>query len=100
MRRRRKKARRAIDEGTVRAYRGLIRHAVGSMHVGASYLAVMRMVRREAMRPGGWSQLTRNNRRALTAAVVREHRENRELYAWVMGGMSRGRRKARRSSSG
>ena len=63
----------------------IVRQIVGRLHVGESYLEVLRHVLTKLK--GGrktWLQLPKFHRRHLVAAVIQHHRENRSLYRHVM----------------
>jgi hypothetical protein len=67
---------------------GIVRMILGNVHVGASFPAALRAVV-ERLREGAWRAMSRADRRAVVRAVVREHKHNRGVYAYVMGGARR-----------
>ena len=66
----------------------IIRHIVGNLHVGMSYLAVVRYVI-SRLKNGyrTFKALPREDRRYLIETCIKEHKENRDLYNDVMRGV-------------
>jgi hypothetical protein len=63
----------------------MVRQIIGRLHVGESYLAVLRHVLSKIK--GGrkfWLKLPKFHRRHLIASVIQHHRENRVEYRQVM----------------
>jgi hypothetical protein len=66
----------------------MIRHLVGSCHVGQGYLRVLRYVlSRLVGRRRAFLSLSRTQRHKLVREVFRAHRANRRIYAQVTGGI-------------
>jgi hypothetical protein len=65
----------------------MIRHLVGQVHVGTGYLGVLSFVLSHLV--GGrkaFLALSRTQRHKFVRSVFNEHRNNRRVYAQVMGG--------------
>lgn len=64
---------------------GILKLMVDRMHVGQSYLAVVRYVVCDKMTMAKFRQVPRPLRRGLIKFVIEQHKANRRLYADVMG---------------
>ena len=79
---RRSKASRVVERLRGSNY-GLVRVAVGNLHVGTDYLTVVRTVKRKIR---NWDKVPRGVRRGVIYECLKLHKENRGMYKAVMWG--------------